>query len=307
MTYKVVSTAPQGSEEWLEVRRNGIGGSDIAAILGKNPWRSRLDVYLDKAGKTDPLESNERMSWGSKLEPVVRDHYAELHPRYWVDEVPGVLGHAEVTAALASVDGIVQAKDGTRLLEIKCTAQSWEQPPDYYLYQGMHYMAVTGIPVLDFAVLTRGNTYTEYEVPAEQSVLDYLLEEVADFWWNHLDPNGPKKIPDPDPVRDRDILPKLWQADVTAEPVVLPTFMVDRLRDTKAALAAAKTDYEVACAEVQVALGEAVAGVDSTGSQVCTWGPVKGRTTVDRKALADDGLLEKYQTTGQPGRVFRVK
>ena len=51
MTYTVVTTAAQGSDEWLDARRNGIGGSDVAAVLGANPWRTPLEVWLSKTGQ----------------------------------------------------------------------------------------------------------------------------------------------------------------------------------------------------------------------------------------------------------------
>lgn len=66
-------------EEWLETRRGGIGGSDISAIAGMNPWRSPLAVYLDKRGEIEDGPDNERMYWGRQLEDVVARHFAEVN------------------------------------------------------------------------------------------------------------------------------------------------------------------------------------------------------------------------------------
>lgn len=302
--YTVVTDAPQGSDEWLQARRGGIGGSDVAAVLGMNPWRSPIEVWLDKTGQAAGFTGNERTEWGHKLEPVVRAHYAALRPRAWVDEVPGVLAHPDIPIARASLDGLVNDADGQRILEVKCTAQSWDQPPDMYLWQAIWYMAVTGLPAVDFAVLTRGNTYTEYTVDRpDDAVCTDLLTTVDDWWAAHVLAGA---MPDVDVVRDRDLLARLWTPDVAADPVVIPDDLAARLRDSKATANAAKTDYEVACAEVQALMREAVAAVDEAGDRIATWNPTKGRTTINRAALKADGRLDKYTLTGEPGRTFRV-
>jgi len=303
MTYTVVTTAAQGSDEWLDARRNGIGGSDVAAVLGANPWRTPLEVWLSKTGQGETFTGSEKADWGHRLEPVVRDHYASLHPHWWVDEVPGVLAHPDVPIAMASLDGLVNAKEGQHGLEVKTTGQSWDRPPDMYLYQVAWYMAVTGLPRFDFAVLTRGQQYAEYTVERDDRLCTDMLTYVDDWWTTYVMAG---QMPDPDLVRDRDLLPRLWEPDVALEPVTLDTALIDRLRDAKAALAAAKTDYEVTAAEVQAQMREAVAAVDAAGDKVASWSPTKGRTTVDTAALKADGLFDKYSMTGEPGRTFRV-
>jgi putative phage-type endonuclease len=62
-------------DEWLAARRTGIGGSDIAAILGLSPWRTPLDVYRDKVDGAEQPET-EAMRWGRLLEDVIAREYA---------------------------------------------------------------------------------------------------------------------------------------------------------------------------------------------------------------------------------------
>ena len=62
--------------EWLRLRRNGIGGSDAAAIMGLSPWRTAMDVWLEKTGEfTRDDEENEQMYWGTVLEAVVAEEF----------------------------------------------------------------------------------------------------------------------------------------------------------------------------------------------------------------------------------------
>ena len=303
MTYTVVTTAAQGSDEWLDARRNGIGGSDVAAVLGANPWRTPLEVWLSKTGQGETFTGSEKADWGHRLEPVVRDHYASLHPHWWVDEVPGVLAHPDVPIAMASLDGLVNAKEGQHGLEVKTTGQSWDRPPDMYLFQVAWYQAVTGLPRFDFAVLARGQQYSEYTVERDDRLCEDLLTFVPEWWERHV-VGG--EMPDPDLVRDRHLLPRLWTADEKREPVVLDSALADRLRDAKAAMNATRTDFEIVAAEVQSAMQESTVAVDSGGTKVATWVGTKARRSVDTARMKEAGIYDEYTMLGQPGRQFRV-
>ena len=57
---------------WLNERRKGIGGSDVAAIIGLSPWTTPLDIYEQKLGIALPSEETEAMYWGTALEPAIR-------------------------------------------------------------------------------------------------------------------------------------------------------------------------------------------------------------------------------------------
>lgn len=72
-----ISTEGLTREEWLALRRRGIGGSDVAAILGLSKWHSPLDVYRDKIGEGADQPDSPAMEWGRRLEPVIREKYAE--------------------------------------------------------------------------------------------------------------------------------------------------------------------------------------------------------------------------------------
>ncbi len=65
-------------QAWLAARRRGITGTDVAAILGLNPWRNALDVYLEKMGQGEAVQANEAMWWGTYLEEGIARRYAEL-------------------------------------------------------------------------------------------------------------------------------------------------------------------------------------------------------------------------------------
>src|SRR5450830_1328762 len=80
---RLVKTNDLSRDDWLEVRKNGIGSSDAAAAVGLNPYKSQLELWLEKTGrdenlpKSDPLDEDSPAYWGNVLEPIVARHYSK--------------------------------------------------------------------------------------------------------------------------------------------------------------------------------------------------------------------------------------
>ena len=64
--------------ELFELRRSGVGGSDVSAILGMNPWRGPFDVWLEKTGAVDQFGENPAMMRGRLFEPAIANWYSEV-------------------------------------------------------------------------------------------------------------------------------------------------------------------------------------------------------------------------------------
>ena len=65
---QIACTKDMTKEDWLSMRRNGIGGSDAGAVAGMNPYSSAFSVYYDKIGAAPEKETNEAMRIGTDLE-----------------------------------------------------------------------------------------------------------------------------------------------------------------------------------------------------------------------------------------------
>ena len=80
---RLVKTNDLSRDEWLEVRKTGIGSSDAAAAVGLNPYQSALELWLVKTGRAeglptvDPKDDSQPMYWGTLLEPIVAAHYTK--------------------------------------------------------------------------------------------------------------------------------------------------------------------------------------------------------------------------------------
>ena len=69
---------PYGSrDEWLQIRRGYIGGSDAGAIIGMNPYASAFSVWAEKTGKVPEFEGNISTRTGTLLEDLVAKLFME--------------------------------------------------------------------------------------------------------------------------------------------------------------------------------------------------------------------------------------
>lgn len=302
-------------EEWMQQRRTGIGGSDVAAILGLSRWRTPLQVYQEKRGELGPQPDNEAMRWGRYLEPVVRQAYADETGRE-VRVLRDMQRHPKHEFMVANLDGFIAAdQPGThvsRIFEAK-TARSgadWGEPgsdqiPQAYLLQVQHYMEVTGFGVADVAVLIGGSDFRIYEVPADRELQQMLVEAEAEFWGRvqHGDPPEPVTVADAVARWGRSSSAELVTADDQTARAV--SDLLD-IREQRAALDAAEDE---ARAIVMKALGERDTLVDAAGKTLATWraaaAPKRFDSTAFKAAHAD--LYSQFLKTGEPSRRFLLK
>lgn len=189
--YFTLIRTPEGDNDaWLEQRRKGIGGSDVAAIMGLSHYRGPYEVWAEKLGYIPPadLSDNEAVEWGNILEPVVGNHYASLHPDRIVRRVNAVCQSIERHHAQASLDYEVKDPElGWGILEIKTASlyreHDWDEGvPLHYITQITHYMSVTGRKFADVAVLIGGQIYKEFRVMRDEDDIRAVNKEVDDFW-----------------------------------------------------------------------------------------------------------------------------
>ncbi len=176
-------------EEWLEIRNKGVGGSEVATIMGLNPYSSPLELWLLKTGRAEPkdLSNNHAVEWGNRLESVVGKKYADNHKDRKVRRVNAVLRSIERPWAQASLDYEVIENGRSGILEIKTAnsrkADDWKDGvPLYYLTQVTHYMSVTNRDFADVSVLIGGNDYREYRIERDEEDIQAVNKAVDTFW-----------------------------------------------------------------------------------------------------------------------------
>lgn len=207
MSSAPVTDRDPAREGWLQQRRQGIGASDIAAVVGLCDYgRTPLDIYLQKKGILQ-VGQTEAMYWGHVHEPNILQRYAQdtglVVARNSGEEVV-IFRHKEYPWCMATPDGLVYTSPEhvtatqdilpLRLVEAKAVSQrdGWGTPgtdevPRGYLLQCQWQLlacstTLPGVDRVDLAVLIAGNDFRIYTVRANLALQEMLLEEGERFW-----------------------------------------------------------------------------------------------------------------------------
>ena len=183
---------------YLVFSKNGIGGSDAGAIVGLNPYRSAMNVYLDKISDDIEQESTEAIRCGHDLEQYVAERFCEATGKK-VHRSNYMYRSIEYPFMQADVDRLVVGEDAG--LECKtCNAykaSAWDDQgiPESYVMQCYHYMAVTGRKTWYIACLIMGVGFVYRKLVWDEEIITGLIRAEEEFWNGHVVPHI---IPKPD-------------------------------------------------------------------------------------------------------------
>ena len=273
-----------------KIRSKGLGGTDIAAICGVHPYRTALDVYLDKRGLAEPVAENEAMKWGTTLEPVIAAEYAEREDV--VLEECGTLIHPDRDWHVGTPDRLVVGQPVG--LEIKTagvrSAHRWgeqdtDEVPDEYLIQSAWYLALTNRERWDLAALIGGQEYRVYRIERSAGLEAALLEQGEAFWRDNVLAGEPP-APGPRDVASLALLYRQQTHDII-EPEPEHLGMAAEYACTLKHIAELKARRDAIRARLCADIGERK-GLRG----IATWSGTKGRATFDHKAALAAGALD---------------
>lgn len=190
----VCDTRDISREEWLSKRKQGIGGSDVGAIMGVNPYKSIIDVYIDKVNDLAEEKQSEAAYWGTQLEALVAEEFQKQTGKK-VRRRNAILRHPQYDFMLANIDREVVGEKA--ILECKTAnayfAKQWdgEEVPASYIYQVQHYMAVTGYDRAYIAVLIGGNRFLWKTIERDDELIEIMIDAEKDFWENNVKKQHP--------------------------------------------------------------------------------------------------------------------
>lgn len=290
-------------DDWLELRRGGLGASDAGAVLGVDPYTSPTALWAEKTGRTAPWAGSEAADWGLKLEALVRDEYSERTDSY-VFKPDHMFVHPEHGFMRASPDGFVDGPETGWDLEHRATAETasgvyegktatvyvagdWEdgQIPARYLAQAHHLLAVTGLDWCDFGVLIGGNRFLEPipRVHSDPEMVDLLVDAETEFWALVESDTAP---PVDGSRSTRDTLAAIYDAQpdqVAHLDADHARLVIDRRAELDADIRRLTADKEAMDNQLRAMLGDAVVGLVD-GHEAVTWRPVH-TNRLDTKAL----------------------
>lgn len=209
-----------GREAWLEARDLGLGGSDCAAALGLNKWKTPYQLWAEKTGIAAPVEENEAMRWGNLLEDIIANEFGDrtgLIPRKntklfvsnaydWLRATP------DFFVTDGGVVGGVQVKNTSAYL-----AHDWEGGiPDAVHCQVMHEMAVTGLTFTYVVALVGGNKLVWHRIERDEAIIHALIGKLEAFW-----ELVQTKTPPPLSSGDSDTMSALYPESTAAKHITL--------------------------------------------------------------------------------------
>ena len=173
-----------GSPDWHAARAAGVGGSEIAAVLGLSPYESRFSLWHRKHGLVPPVEENPQMYWGTKLEPAICDEFAARRPTWGIVKAPTYAGPGRPWQ-IGNPDRLIVDQFGNpvELFEAKTARDDtgWgeegtDEIPVYYRCQCLWYLDTLGLTTCHIGVLIGGSDYREYVVTYDEAEALILRE-----------------------------------------------------------------------------------------------------------------------------------
>lgn len=315
----VDASALDEEQQWHLRRKLGLGGSEAGTILGLNKYQTAWDLWAIKTGRMDPpdLSDNMAVKMGHKLEQTVAELYCEL-TGYTVRRSNVHHIHKEKPWLVGNLDRVVVGEK--RGLECKTASgfaakkggfgsgniygpngelvSECDQVPDTYLVQVQHYMAVTGLPVFDLAVLIDGRQFRVFTIHRNDDLIAELESQLTAFWFsNVIDDIAPDGAP-------AAIEESVSGTSITATPDVEEMVSVlHEVRDAIDDLSGEKARIEE---QIKAFMGEAEALTDHNSKPVITF-KTSQRTALDGSALkkANPALWQQFAKTTTT-RTFKV-
>lgn len=291
-------------------RTKYLGGSDVAAILGVSPWRTPLDVYLDKiqprAEETDPGRLKV-LNRGKRMEPYVIDLLAEetgleiirRGERYLDPELDFVA--AEIDAEAATGEN-VEIKTVSPFKAKEWGEEQSDEIPLHYAAQAMHGMMVTSREVCIFGVLIGGDDFRVYRIERDDVTIDAIRQKEIEFWAQVQ----ARQAPAPSTVSDLFRLYGTKDSGLTveaSESIQSDVIALKSLKDD-----AKRLEAQIALREERIKLHMANASILTMhGQPVLTWKEQSSKR-FDQSAFkaAQPDLYERFVKT-TTSRVFRLK
>jgi putative phage-type endonuclease len=199
---RLVNTTKITHEEWLKYRKMGLTGTDASCICGLNPYKSAMQVFIDKTTETIEEFDNESMRQGRDLEQYVAERFCELLGKK-VRRLNAVCISDEHPFMLADFDRVVVGERAG--LECKTvsaySADKWKNGaiPLHYQLQCQHYLAVSGFDCWYIAALILGKEFIVHKIERDEELIRNLITIEKRFWERNVlagvmpEPDGSKQ------------------------------------------------------------------------------------------------------------------
>lgn len=305
---RIANTAQMPRSEWLQARKNGIGGSDAGAICGLNPYVSPMQVFLDKTSDDISETDNEAMRQGRDLEEYVAQRFMEATGKK-VRKVNAILGSPKYPFMQANIDRIIAGENAG--LECKTasaySAGHWAdgQAPLHYVIQCQHYMAVTNTDFWYLAVVILGKDFKYIRISRDDEIIESLIKIEKCFWEDHVEKHIPP-APDGSTATD-EFLKKYFPMSVAGRTIELLGYdgKLNRYREVENYIDKLKTEERLIQQEIQVQMGDAE--VANAGKFTICWKAVSQDRLDTARLKAEQPDLYRQYSRSSTFRRFSIR
>lgn len=304
---KLTATKNLLHEEWLRWRKLGLGGSDAGAVCGLNPYRTAMEVYLDKTSESIEDVDNEAMRQGREFEEYVAMRFTEATGKkvrranfmYYDEKNPFML--ADVDRMVIGENAGLECKTASPYMEDK-----WKDGkiPPSYLMQCCHYMSVCNAGAWYIAVLIYGREFKWHRIERDEGMIADLVRIEKNFWEGHV---LKKKLPEPDGSELCDSVIAGYFKNATAHSVPLAGFdgKLGQRQELAGEIKRLEAEKRKIEQELKLYMGEAELAENE--HYRVSWKAVES-SRLDEKRLKEERpeIYAEYQRTVQSRR-FTVK
>jgi putative phage-type endonuclease len=290
----------------LHDRRLGIGASEAPVILGLSPWRTRIELWMEKMGHGSPQAETLPMRVGTALEPVVLQAFTDETGLPVTDRQVRFIDQHRPWR-WATVDGLA----GNALVEAKTSSSSEEwgeagtdQVPPYYVAQVQHALACTELELAYVPVLFAARDFRIYEIRRDDAIIEAITAAETEFW-AYVQSGEAPPLQSPAEARIR------WPQDTGASTIAPPEIelLCGELADTQAQAKSLDERVDALKAEIQAYMAEAATLVSPDGRAIATWKTAKAPMRLDGDLLKKDypEAWANCRTPGTASRRFLLK
>jgi len=299
----------------MEERKNGIGSSEVATVLGINPWETPYQLWLRKTGQTPAKEENFAMKAGHYLEDSVA--------RFFEDETGcKVIKRSAIDWIAVDKDrpflrvspdrtywlkGEKHNSNNKGILECKTTQMQIDEDniPKHWYCQVQYQLGVMGLQHGSLAWLTAGRKFGWVNIEFNPKLYAYMVEKLVDFWMVNV-----MKCVAPACTTSNDVLIQNFMhkpgkfTEATSELAECYIRLKTAKEEAASILEAVKADEE----KLKMAIGDAE-GLTYQGETIATWKAPMPKKEVDTKTMIAENpeLAKKYMVEKISSRRFLLK
>lgn len=281
---------PKDRAEWLEYRKDGIGSSEVATILGLNPWETPYQLWRRKKGLDAPKDETFAMKAGHYLEDAVSQFWADATGREVIKSSAGdwLFKNNEKGFLQASPDRTYWL-DGHRnpnnkgILECKTTQMSIDPDdlPKHWFCQVQYLLGISEFKQGSLAWLCSGREFGYKDIAFVPDFFGWMIEEVERFWVDNIIGNV-----EPDATTVTDVITK-YARHTEGKIIEVSDDILsacNQLKVVKAELAKLEATKEELESKIKMGFGDAEA-ISYGGQTLATWKTSKDSAKFDSKAF----------------------